>query len=225
MSESKQILILGIGNLLWADEGFGVRVVETLQQRFEFPDNVQLMDGGTQGLYLLQHVQAADVLIVLDAIDYGLAPGTLKVVRDADVPKFLGAKKMSLHQTGFQEVLATAELLGDYPEQILLVGVQPQELEDYGGSLRDCVRQQIDPAIALVLEFLEQFNIQLKHSSDKQEPLSALALDRYEQERPSAEVALRVGDPRVVLSDAFEISPQPGLEDGISVDVDHRGKY
>lgn len=109
------IVVLGIGNLLWADEGFGVRCVEALQQRYTFAEHVELIDGGTQGLYLVQHVQAADKLLILDAIDYGLPPGTLKEVRNDEVPRFLGAKKMSLHQTGFQEVLALAQLTGASP--------------------------------------------------------------------------------------------------------------
>ena len=50
---AQQVLILGIGNVLWADEGFGVRCVETLADQWSFPDNVKLLDGGTQGLYLL----------------------------------------------------------------------------------------------------------------------------------------------------------------------------
>ena len=108
----KQVLILGIGNVLWADEGFGIRVVETLNERFQFPDNVEVMDGGTQGIYLVQHVQKAGVLVVFDAIDYGLALGAMKQIYGDAVPKFMGAKKMSLHQTGFQEVLAMAELTG-----------------------------------------------------------------------------------------------------------------
>ncbi|MGB5465803.1 MAG: hydrogenase maturation protease, partial [Sedimenticolaceae bacterium] len=65
------VTILGIGNVLWADEGFGVRTVETLHRSHVFPDNVTLMDGGTQGIYLVQHVQAADILVVFDAVDYG----------------------------------------------------------------------------------------------------------------------------------------------------------
>ena len=227
MSEQKEILILGIGNVLWADEGFGVRAVETLQQRFSFPDNVSLIDGGTQGLYLLQHVQAADVLVVLDAIDYGLAPGTLKTVADGDVPNYLGAKKMSLHQTGFQEVLATAEMLNDYPDKILLIGVQPQELEDYGGSLRPQVREQITPAIEIARDYLQNFGIQLTPRSSEQVNKDALALERYEQERPSENSAFRKGDGRVVLSEEFQVEYRPApLEDApISVDVDHRGKY
>ena len=50
------ILLLGIGNVLWADEGFGVRVIERLQKSYRFPDQVNVMDGGTQGVYLIEHV-------------------------------------------------------------------------------------------------------------------------------------------------------------------------
>ena len=79
---SDQVLLLGIGNVLWADEGFGVRAIEAFNECYEVPDSVRLMDGGTQGIYLVPHVQEADILVVFDAIDYGLDPGTLKVIRD-----------------------------------------------------------------------------------------------------------------------------------------------
>ena len=90
-SPQHRIVVLGIGNLLWADEGFGVRCVEALHQRYTFADHVHVIDGGTQGLYLLPYVQEADRLLIFDAIDYGLAPGTLRLVRDDDVPRFMGA--------------------------------------------------------------------------------------------------------------------------------------
>ena len=194
------ILILGIGNLLWADEGFGVRCIERLNQGYRFPEGVTLMDGGTQGLYLVQHVQQADCLIVFDAIDYGLPPGTLKVVRDADVPKFMGAKRMSLHQTGFQEVLAIAEFTGSFPRELLLVGVQPEELEDFGGSLREPVRAQVEPALAIALEFLAERGVIAVAREDAAEELAPeqRALERYEAERPAEDVAYRYGDIRFI---------------------------
>lgn len=196
-----RVLILGIGNLLWADEGFGVRAVEALNRSYEFPPNVRLMDGGTQGLYLIEHVASADILVVFDAIDYGLPPGSLKLVEDEDVPKFLGAKKMSLHQTGFQEVLATAELLGKAPRHLLLIGVQPVELEDYGGSLRDEVKAQITVAAGHALAWLARFGIE---ASPRSQPLPETAtiacermiMSRYEAERPAEEEACRIGDAR-----------------------------
>ena len=73
VSVDDNALILGIGNLLWADEGFGVRCVEALAAAWELPATVTVMDGGTQGLYLLPYVSAARRLIVFDAVDYGIA--------------------------------------------------------------------------------------------------------------------------------------------------------
>lgn len=227
MTAEPHILLLGIGNVLWADEGFGVRVIERLQKSYSFPDNVKVMDGGTQGVYLVEHVQAADVLIVFDAIDYGLQPATLKCLENDEVPNFLGAKKMSLHQTGFQEVLAMAQMLGDYPQHLLLIGVQPEELEDYGGSLRANVKAQIQPAIELALAYLQNFGVIVEASGQDLELSDpVLNIQRYEQERPSAELACRIGDERILLSDAIVLRP-PEYADtpSLQVDVDYRGKY
>lgn len=154
-----RILILGIGNILWADEGFGVRAVEEFHRRYQCPANVTLLDGGTQGLYLVHFVQDADKLIVFDAIDYGLEPGSLLLVRDDEVPKFTGIKKMSLHQTGFQEVLSAAELLGHAPAEQLLIGVQPQDLEDWGGPLTQPVQARIADAIQAAVEQLTAWGV------------------------------------------------------------------
>jgi hydrogenase maturation protease len=221
------ILLLGIGNVLWADEGFGVRVIERLQKGYRFPDSVKVMDGGTQGVYLVEHVQAADVLIVFDAVDYDLPPGTLKRIENDDVPNFLGAKKMSLHQTGFQEVLAMAQMLGSYPQHLLLIGVQPVELDDYGGSLRPQVKAQIQPAIDMALAYLQAFGIS-SETTDTDGDLSdpVLNMQRYEQERPAASDACRIGDERVLLVKGIAVRPpQPTEQPTLQVDVDYRGKY
>ncbi len=197
------VLVLGIGNILWADEGFGVRCVETLNQNYQFPENVKLMDGGTQGIYLVQHVQNADILVVFDAIDYGLEPGTLKKIYNAEVPKFMGAKQMSLHQTGFQEVLAMAEFTGSFPEHLLLVGCQPVELEDFGGSLRDPVKKQIAPSLEIALEYLKGFGIEPLASVGENEGLAPeeLGMRSYESGRPSEDKACRKGDIRFISKD------------------------
>lgn len=208
------VLILGIGNLLWADEGFGVRAVEALHQSHAFGPHVRLLDGGTQGLYLIHHVQDADVLLVFDAIDYGLEPGTLRLIEGDDVPRFMGAKKMSLHQTGFQEVLSTADLLGRLPRQLALVGVQPEILEDFGGSLSEVVRSRIAPAIRVGLDWLAGLGV---HAQPRTAPptdadrLGAGALDLadYEAGRPDDAAAPRHGDPRVLADPALRFDPKP----------------
>ncbi|MFL5288780.1 MAG: HyaD/HybD family hydrogenase maturation endopeptidase [Rhodopila sp.] len=153
------VLVLGIGNILWADEGFGVRAVEAFHRRYELPEDVVLLDGGTQGLYLVNYLQEADDLLVFDAIDYGLEPGTLKIVRDEEVPKFTGAKKMSLHQTGFQEVLSAADLLDAYPKRLALIGCQPVDLEDWGGPLTAPVAAAIAPALDAAVAVLAEWGV------------------------------------------------------------------
>ena len=180
-----------------------MRVVEAMHARYEFGENVKLVDGGTQGIYLVQLIRDADILIVFDAVDYGLPPGTMKLVHGDEVPKFLGAKKMSLHQTGFQEVLAMAEMMGDYPEHVFLIGVQPVELEDYGGSLRPEVKAQIAPAMEEALTYLKARGIE---GRERENPLpdgatlssAEMTLDLYEGQRPSEDEACRFGDPRVL---------------------------
>ncbi|MDR2215607.1 MAG: HyaD/HybD family hydrogenase maturation endopeptidase [Nevskiaceae bacterium] len=199
------IVVLGIGNLLWADEGFGVRCIEALQQRYEFADHVRLVDGGTQGLYLLQHVQQADALLIFDAIDYGLPPGALRVIRDDEVPRFLGAKKMSLHQTGFQEVLSLAQFTGKFPKHVLLIGCQPEELDDYGGSLRPVVKAAMQTALTLAVQALTQWGAQPREREATLRrgdavTLDELALAAYEAQRPAEQDACRIGDARFLLA-------------------------
>jgi hydrogenase maturation protease len=179
-------LILGIGNVLWADEGFGIRTVEALHARYQFPDDVRIMDGGTQGIFLLPWVRNANRLLIFDAIDFGLPPATLKVIRNDDVPCFMGAKKVSMHQAGFQEVLSTATLSGDLPDELVLVGVQPEKLDDYGGSLRDSIKAQIEPALNEACRILREWGIEPEVRAETlsgEQLIGPNALDMHDYER------------------------------------------
>ena len=183
MTSATKTLVLGIGNILWADEAFGVRALEAFHARFEMDEDVTVLDGGTQGLYLVQFVEACDQLLVFDAIDYGLAPGELRVIRDAAVPRFTGAKKMSLHQTGFQEVLSAADLLGRYPKRLALIGVQPQDLEEWGGPLTPPVRAALDPACDAARDVLIGWGVCCRRRRAGTAPLLGNDLDDRAYER------------------------------------------
>ena len=182
-------LVLGIGNVLWADEGFGIRAVEALNARYAFPDGVRLMDGGTQGIFLLPWVCSARRLLILDAVDFGMEPAALRKVEGEDVPRFMGAKKVSMHQAGFQEVLSSATLSGALPEELVLIGVQPELLNDYGGSLTTGVKARIDEAVELACEVLRGWGIDV---TERDTPLEgaeligpgALDIRDYEEGRP-----------------------------------------
>ena len=195
------ILVLGIGNLLWADEGFGIRALEGLNEVWRFGPKVRLLDGGTQGLYLLPYVEGCRKLLIFDAVDYGLPPGTLKIVEDGEVPAFMGAKKMSLHQTGFQEVLAVAALRGWQPDKVVLIGIQPDRLDDYGGSLSEVVKARLTSVIEIGCRYLADWHAGPIRRAAPLRPeqritLDSLAMPLYEQGRPGPELACRFGDGR-----------------------------
>lgn len=194
-----RVLVMGIGNLLWADEGFGVRVVEALHSRYVFPESVTLLDGGTQGIYLLPFVQSAQRMLVVDAVDFHLPPGTLMQARNEEIPTYYGLHKMSLHQANFQELLSLAKLSNQHPEQTALAGVQPLDIGDYGGSLTAPVRAAVEPAVEAVLAILREWGVEATPREAPVEALSgSLALDDYEAGRPGESVAWRFGDARVV---------------------------
>jgi len=179
------ILLLGIGNLLCADEGFGVRAVQELHRQWRFPEQVTLLDGGTQGVKLLPHMQSAQLMIVFDAMDCGLAPGAVRVLANEQVPRFLGANKLSLHQTGFQEVLALAALTGNYPDELVLIGVQPADIRDYGGPLRAVVKARIPTALAIALSRLRRWGCMAEARGGESAGVEAilpasLAMDGFE---------------------------------------------
>lgn len=192
--------VLGVGNILWADEGFGVRCVETLERDFAPDHRVTLVDGGTRGLALLEPLAAARRLVLFDAVAFGGVPGELKIVRDREVPRFLDHKALSLHQTGLQEILALAELQGCLPAELVCIGVEPTTLEDYGGGLSAAVARQIEPAVALAVAELRRWGHGVAR---RRRPLAevtvnvaALQREPYERGRPSAANACRIGDAR-----------------------------
>lgn len=147
-------MVLGVGNVLWADEGFGPRTVERMTAQGSVPDGVEAVDGGTQGIYLLPLVQGARRLLVFDAVDFGREPGQVVVLRDGEIPVFFGQRPLSLHQTAFTDVLAAAELTGKMPERVTLVGVQLENIDDWGGGLTATVAGAMDEAIRIGLEEL-----------------------------------------------------------------------
>jgi hydrogenase maturation protease len=196
-----EALVLGIGNVLWADEGFGVRAVEALHAGYAFPPAVVLRDGGTLGLNLYDDIASARRVLVFDAIDFALAPGTVKVLRDAEVPAW-GRSRLSPHQIGFNDILALARFNDCTPECIVAIGAQPLELGDFGGSLSDVVRTQLPEVVACGLQQLAAWGYAgtPRPAGATVEPLNAapLALAQYESGRPSAAEACRIGDPRVL---------------------------
>jgi hydrogenase maturation protease len=122
------ILVLGIGNLLLQDEGAGVRAVEEFERKYDIPEGVELLDGGTSGIELLQYIQGKDCLILLDVVKSGNPPGTCIKLEGEKVPA-LFQKRISPHQLGLSDLLATAHLIDRMPKRVVLFGIEPKSIE------------------------------------------------------------------------------------------------
>nr|WP_241654843.1 HyaD/HybD family hydrogenase maturation endopeptidase [Sporolactobacillus shoreae] len=145
--------ILGIGNALYTDEGLGVAVLPRLQEALKGINDLEFVDGTTEGMQLLGPVEDTQKLIIIDAINAGKEPGTLVTLYKEEIPSFNGIK-MSVHQIGFQEVVSAAQLRDRLPEKMVMFGMQPASLE-LGTEISETakaavpyliekVRQQID---------------------------------------------------------------------------------
>jgi hydrogenase maturation protease len=118
-----RIVVLGVGNLLMGDEGLGIRGVEALEKD-GLPRGVRCIDGGTSTHELLEDLENLDALIILDAVASGQPPGTLVRLEDDAIPSAF-SNKMSPHQHGINDLLATLKLLGREPRHVVLIGVEP----------------------------------------------------------------------------------------------------
>lgn len=152
--KSPHIMILGLGNILFSDEGFGIRVLENLQESYKFPENVSLVDGGVLGLNLLGMISEADYLIVVDAVRNKGNAGDLYRLEGAAIPERIRAKN-SLHQIDFLEALTLCQALDKVPETVIL-GVEPADIDTLSLELTQSVREKVDAVTEMVLTELKR---------------------------------------------------------------------
>ena len=121
------VTVLGIGNIILRDEGFGVRAMEYLEEHYSFPQEVRLLDGGTLGPELLHFVTGTEKLLILDAVAGDAAPGTVyRFENDAVMAHF--QEKMSSHEIGIQDVLAWLTVTDRAIPNVVVLGMQPYEV-------------------------------------------------------------------------------------------------
>ncbi|MGQ0709976.1 MAG: HyaD/HybD family hydrogenase maturation endopeptidase [Rhodoferax sp.] len=144
--------VLGIGNTILSDEAFGVRCVEALERDHALPDGVQCIDGGTSGMEMIEDLSELDFLLVLDVVKTGAAPGTVVKIAGDDIPVFF-RRKLSPHQIGLPDVLASLELLDAVPKEIVVLGVEPVSLE-LGLDMTPTVAGKIPELVARTVQEL-----------------------------------------------------------------------
>lgn len=160
-----KVVVLGIGNVLLADEGIGVLAVKVLEEFFEVPsENVELVDGGVGSFQLLPYIEKAKRLLVIDAIAKGSPPGTLHKFTKDTLPKQI-LEKLSIHEVSFLDILTLAEMRGFSPEELVVLGLEPESLEMRYG-LSPSVKANFIPLIEAVVSQLKDWGIKLVPKKD-----------------------------------------------------------
>ncbi len=154
-------MVLGVGNILFTDEGFGIRVIEKLQSEYDFPENVSVVDGGVLGMNLLGVISEADQLIVVDVIRNNGEPGTLYRIDNDDIPQRIRAKN-SLHQIDFLEAMTFCRYGLDKVPEAVIFGVEPRDIETCCLDLTPLIHSRIDDMTEKVLEELTRLGVSYK---------------------------------------------------------------
>jgi len=127
MTQGKRVVVLGVGNILLSDEGMGVHAVNALEQRYDLPPDVEVIDGGTSAMDCLDQIAECHLLVIADCMRSGAAPGVLKRIAGDDLQAFFRTK-ISPHQVGVCDVLATLAVHGLTPARVVLIGIEPKSL-------------------------------------------------------------------------------------------------
>lgn len=149
-----KILILGVGNILYTDEGLGVRVAEELDQKYQFSPNVDILDGGTLGLRLMGPIMESDYLIIVDIVLNEGQPGDMFRLLGEDLNKAC-AFKNSMHQTDLLDTLAQCSLVGKVPDDVILYGVEPVNYKDMSAALSPELEDKLPEIMEAVLKEVE----------------------------------------------------------------------
>ena len=154
--EKAKIAVMGIGNILMQDEGIGVHIIRELE-KYSFDPHIALIDGGNMGMDLLPFFYDYNTMIIVDAVDFEEEPGFIDTIENDDILA-LFTTKMSLHHLGLKDVLSYAKLLDQTPEELCLIGIQPEKIE-MEIQLSKTVNSRSHELITLVLQKLKIWGI------------------------------------------------------------------
>jgi hydrogenase maturation protease len=162
--DTEQITILGIGCTLLADQGFGVGMIQSLNQRFEFPSHVHLVDGGLVGVGLTGIIAQADQLIVIDAFANGGRPGDIYRLEGREILQRLSAKN-HVQQVEFLEALSHCQAL-DRPHRTVLLGIEPEDTKTLACELTPVLQAQMEAMTSRVLDELDRLGVNCRKKEE-----------------------------------------------------------
>ncbi len=149
--------VIGVGNILMQDEGVGPKVAEILRNNYTFYPEIEIIDGGTLGLDLLPYIENYKKILLIDVVNFQEKPGFIKILKGEEIPPYLKTK-LSVHHVGVQDLLEVARLMDIMPEELILVGIQPESI-DLGLDLTPTIAGRLNLLIEEVLKILESWGI------------------------------------------------------------------
>lgn len=159
MSFDAKVIVLGLGNILMEDEGIGVHAVNHLQKHYKFEPEIEIVDGGTSGLDLLTYFGPEKSILMIDAVNFDMDPGTVAKLEDDAILAQLDPK-ISLHHLGLSDLISVAELVDRKARRMTLLGIQPDSIENLDLEMTPTIRGVFDKVISNALLILEEWGIE-----------------------------------------------------------------
>jgi len=171
---SPEIMILGIGSILFSDDGFGIQVAQRIEREYELPANVLVVDGGVLGINLLGVISKPKHLIVVDTMRNRGKPGDIYRIEGEAIPERIRAKN-SLHQVDFLEALTLCQALDNVPKTVI-IGVEPEDIQTLSLVLTPTLQARVEPVVGMVLKELERLGVCYR----KKDPVNHVSRDSIE---------------------------------------------
>ena len=149
----EKYLVLGVGNILMADEGIGVQIINKMQA-LDLPENVELLDGGTAGLDLIPYMKDKKKIIIIDCIDTDAPPGTVYRMTPLDLEKISTFTFGSMHQIGLMETIELSRLFGNYAE-VVIIGITPKIYHEYSLEISPELEAVVGRVIEIVIQEID----------------------------------------------------------------------
>lgn len=156
MTDYPEIYVLGIGNILCGDDGFGSHLATLLQASYLFEDKVKILDLGVQSHLIAGLLAEKSKYLFLDAADFGKTPGSLYQCEKEEIPVWLASRKLSAHQASLAEALALAELTGQQPRDLHLIAFQPCNVE-FGAAISTLCQNALPHGLNMALNVLSSW--------------------------------------------------------------------
>ena len=159
MFSDPEVVVIGLGNILMEDEGIGVHAIRHLEENYRFKPEIEIVDGGTSGLDLLPFFGPQKSILLIDAVNFNMEPGTVASLKDEAILAQLDPK-ISLHHLGLSDLISISELTDRKAKKMTLLGIQPKSMENLDLEMTETIKGVFDKVIRNALRILDEWGIE-----------------------------------------------------------------